>query len=271
MEVYLHIHVKTAVDGSNTGVGGTPIRHDIALETKLVSQDTVEDLGVLAGVRAVEALVGAHEAGGLCVSSVGKGPQVELVHGSVVHVSGESLLVDLGDVAVLDEGGVSHNLLLVADEVLGGGLDTGVLVTGDGLLHGDTGQIGVGGETLPVTARVGGTSKRTGDRAEKDVSALGLELLSHGKTSLVEEVLVEGGSGGNTSGEDTGVIGNSNGERTIVETETTEAETRNGENVSNTGTRCSCDHVGLLLECQLREKLLGLSKGILPSCASGIV
>ncbi|KAI6757905.1 hypothetical protein HG531_003730 [Fusarium graminearum] len=262
-----HVHVETALDGSNTGVGATPIRHDITLETELVAQDSVEELGVLTAVRAVETLVGAHEAGSLGMGGVGKGPKVKLVHGSVVHVGGESLLVDLADVAILLEGGVSHNLLLVTDKVLGSGLDTGVLVTVDGVLHGDTGQVGVGREALPVAARVGRTSKRTGDGSEKDMGTLGLELLTQCETALVEKVLVPGRCGGNTSRKNTGVVGDSDSEGTVMETETLEAETRNGDNVSNTGTGSTSDHVGLFLEGQLGEELLGFGEALFPSFA----
>jgi hypothetical protein len=205
------------------------------------------------------------------MGGVGERPEVKLVHGSVVHVGGEGLLVDLADVTILLEGGVSHNLLLVTDEVLGSGLDTGVLVTVDGLLHGDTGQVRVGGEALPVTTGVGRASKRTGDGAEEDVSALGFELLTHCETALVEEVLVPGGSGGNTSGENAGVVGDSDGERAVMETETVEAETRNGDDVSDTGTGCSSDHVGLFLESQLGDELLGFGEAVFPALTSSIV
>jgi hypothetical protein len=97
------------------------------------------------------------------------------------------------------------------------------------------------------------------------VSTLGLELLTHCETALVEELLVPRGGSGNTSGEDAGVVGNSDGERAVMKTETLEAETRNGNDVSNTRAGCTSDHVSLLLESQLGDELLGLFEALFPS------
>lgn len=55
-----------------------------------------------------------------------------------------------------------------------------------------------------------------------------------------------------------------------METETLEAETRNGDNVSNTGTGSSSNHVGLFFEGQLGEELLGFGEALFPSFASSI-
>lgn len=55
--------------------------------------------------------------------------------------------------------------MLITDEVLGSCLHTGGLVTLDGLVHADTGEVGVGGETLPVAARVCGATQRAGNGA----------------------------------------------------------------------------------------------------------
>ena len=160
-----HVHVKSTLNGRNTAMGRTPITHNVALETKFGLQDSVLGLGVLASIRAVESLVGAHERGGTGLHGVRKGPEVELVHGPVVNVGRERLLNNGVEGRVRVVGWVALSLLLVADEMLGRCLHAGVLVTHDGLVHADTSEVGVGGETLPVAARVCRATQRAGDGA----------------------------------------------------------------------------------------------------------
>ena len=109
------------------------------------------------------------------------------MHGAVVEVGGQSSDIGVGCSAVLGVDGVTGSLLLVRDEVLCSGLDTSILVTSDGLLHGNTSEVRVSSEALPVTASIGRATKRSSNRAKSYVSALSFELLTHGITTFVEQ------------------------------------------------------------------------------------
>lgn len=104
---------------------------------------------------------------------------------------------------------------------------------------------------------------------KEDVGTLGPELLSHSVSSLVEDVLVPRSSNRNTSREDTGVVCYTDGQRTILETEAGEAETRDADNVANTRSRSAGHHVGLLLDGELGREGLGLGQSILPATDAG--
>jgi hypothetical protein len=56
-----------------------PVRHDETLETELVLEDVVLEVGVLASVAVVDLVVGAHDRAGACADSLSEGPNVELV------------------------------------------------------------------------------------------------------------------------------------------------------------------------------------------------
>src|SRR4051794_19579708 len=116
------------------------------------------------------------------MNSIGKRPEVKLMHSSIIHVRRKSLLINLANIPILNKSRVSHDFLLITDEVLRSSLNTRILVSHDSLLHRNTGEVRIRRETLPVTTRVRRASKRTGDRAEEDVSTLGFELLSHCET-----------------------------------------------------------------------------------------
>jgi hypothetical protein len=142
--------------------------------------------------------------------------------------------------------------------MLRSGLDTGILVAADGLLHGDTGQVGVGSETLPVAARIGRASEGTSDRTEDNMGSLGLELLAHGIPTLVQDISIPGRCDGDTSREDRGIVGYTDGQGTVLQTETAEIEARDSHDVSDTGTGLAGDHVSLFIEGQLGDKILSL-------------
>lgn len=167
------------------------------MEPEFLLEQSIEDLGVLASIRAVQPVVRAHEARGLGAGRVGERPQVELVDGPVVDVGRDGLVAHVGDGAVRGKHRVSHDLLLVPDEVLRRGLDTGRLHAVDRLLHGDSRQVRIRREALPVAARVGGSSEGSGHGSirvsvhslltssgdilgsclpEEDMGSLGLEL-----------------------------------------------------------------------------------------------
>lgn len=106
---------------------------------------------------------------------------------------------------------------------------------------------------------------------KEDVSTLGPELLSHGISTLVEDVLVPRSSNRNTSREDAGVVCYTDGQRTILKAEAREAETRDANNVANTRSRSASHHVGLLLDGELGREGLSLGQSIFPTTdASGI-
>ena len=107
-----HVHVKTTLDGGNTGVDRTPIGHNVALKSELGLQDSVLGLGVLASIRAVESLVGAHERGSTGLDRIGEGPKVKLVQGSVVHVGRKGLLNDSVEGGVRVVGRVALSFLV---------------------------------------------------------------------------------------------------------------------------------------------------------------
>ena len=59
------VHVEAGERGLDGGVGATPVGEDEALESPVVFEHLVEGVVVLAGVVAVDAVVGAHDAGGM--------------------------------------------------------------------------------------------------------------------------------------------------------------------------------------------------------------
>lgn len=229
-----HVHIETILDRRDARVNRAPIGHDVALEAKFFLEKTVLGLRVFASVASVQPLVGAHEAGSPGMNSVGERPKVDLVHGTVIDVGRQSFKFDIRDGTVHLVGGVTLSLLFVSDEVLGGGLDTGILVTIDGQLHGHTGQIGIGSKAFPIPTGVTTSAERSSDGGESYVSALGLELFTHGVAALIEHLLVPCGSDGNARGEDARIISHTNGKRAIVEAETSEVEPLDGKDIADT-------------------------------------
>lgn len=86
-----------------------PVQHDEALKGELPLQHPVEEFAVLARVRVVDAVVGAHDGGGARADAVHKGPEVVLMEGLVVHVGGGGLDAKVG---------TAVGFLFVGDEVL---------------------------------------------------------------------------------------------------------------------------------------------------------
>jgi len=56
-----------------------PVRHDETLETELVLENVVLEVGVLASVAVVDLVVGAHDRASACADSLRERPNVELV------------------------------------------------------------------------------------------------------------------------------------------------------------------------------------------------
>jgi hypothetical protein len=63
-----HFEVKAGLDGFDSRVGAKPVRHDETFKAPLIAEDMLEDLRVLADVRAIEAVVGGHVAPGFRVT-----------------------------------------------------------------------------------------------------------------------------------------------------------------------------------------------------------
>jgi hypothetical protein len=160
--------------------------------------------------------------------------------------------------------------LFVTDVVFSGCLNTGGLVTLDSLVHADTSEVGVGGETLPVAPRVGGATQRASNGRKCNVRALCLELLAHQETSLVQNVPVPGAGGRNTSRENADIVGDTVGEGTVLEAEAVEAETFDRLDVTNARTGHTSDHLSLLFQCQLSHEGLGPLVSFFPADTSRV-
>lgn len=86
MELTRHGHVHSRKDRGNATVLGEPVRHDEALETQLVLQDSVLQPRVLAGVGVVNAVICAHDGTNTSLDRVLERPKVDLVQCSVIDV-----------------------------------------------------------------------------------------------------------------------------------------------------------------------------------------
>jgi hypothetical protein len=105
---------------------------------------------------------------------------------------------------------------------------------------------------------------------ECNVCALGFELLAHQETSLIQDVLVPGTGGRNTSRENADIVGDTVGEGTILEAEAVEAETLDRLDVTNARTGLTSDHLSLLFQCQLSHEGLGPLMSFFPTDTSRI-
>ncbi len=132
------VHIEAGERGLDGGVGAAPVGEDEALELPVALEDLVEDVVVLAGVVAVDAVVGAHDAGGFGEADGDlEGEQVGLAHGA---------LVDEGVV------GVAAGLLVVEGVVLDVAHDVvGLDAAGELADHG-AGEDGVFAGVLEVAA-----------------------------------------------------------------------------------------------------------------------
>lgn len=93
---------------------GIPIRHHISLEAELFLEQPIKGLAVLASVRVVDALVGAHDRSTPGQYGVLERPEVQLVHRLIVNVGRNRLHI----FSLVIGFGVAVNFLLVGNEVL---------------------------------------------------------------------------------------------------------------------------------------------------------
>lgn len=129
-----------------------PVRKNETLETKLVLEEVVLDVRVLARVGVVDLVssqqssaelqallitylvVRAHNTGCSSTNSISKRPQVQLVHGNIINVGAQRCL------QVTGRRSLTEVLLFISDVVLCAGHDTSCLDTLDGLGNCNTGQ-----------------------------------------------------------------------------------------------------------------------------------
>ena len=90
----------------------TPIAHDETLESKLVLQQVVKRVRVLAGVAVVDLVVAAHDARSPCADSICEWPQVELVKCHIINVGADRCC------KIVRWRSLTEMLLLVEDVVL---------------------------------------------------------------------------------------------------------------------------------------------------------
>jgi hypothetical protein len=81
-----HRHVHARPRAPHRRVLRVPVADHVPFELELLLQHPVEQPPALARPRRVELVVRAHDAGDVGFHGVGKGPQVQLVHGAVVDV-----------------------------------------------------------------------------------------------------------------------------------------------------------------------------------------
>ncbi len=90
------VHVEAGERGLDGGVGATPVGEDEALEAPVLLEDLVEGVVVLAGVVAVDVVVGAHDAGGVGVGDGDlEGEQVGLAQGAGIEDGVEGVAAGL--------------------------------------------------------------------------------------------------------------------------------------------------------------------------------
>ena len=155
------VHVEAGERGLDGGVGATPVGEDEALEAPVVLEHLVEGVVVLAGVVAVDVVVGAHDAGGMGHGDGDlEGEQVGLAHGARVEHGVE---------------GVAAGLLVVERVVLDVAHDVvGLDAHGELADHG-AGEDGVFAGVLEVAA-VARLADEVHAAADGHVVALGAQL-----------------------------------------------------------------------------------------------
>lgn len=83
------------------------------MKPKLIFQNTIEQLGILAAVRRIDSVVRAHHRRSASFDRVGKRPCVDFMHCAIVNVGRHGF----DGLALIVGAGVSLGLLLVADVI----------------------------------------------------------------------------------------------------------------------------------------------------------
>lgn len=188
-----HGDVEAALDGGLGGAGGHPVGDVVAVESPFAAQDFVDQVVVLGHRRAVDRVVGGHDAPRVGVlDDELEGRQVQLAQGA------------FGDQVVHRE---AVGLGVVGDEVLDGGADTALLYAGDVPGADPSGQVRVLAVGLEVAAAERGAVEVDGG-GEEDVDALAAGLLGEQHACAAGEFRVPGGGQGGRGGQgDRRVVG----------------------------------------------------------------
>ena len=129
---------------SNAAVMRTPISHHESLKAKLILEQMIKRIAVLTSIAIIDQIVRTHHRACARSNSIGKRPEIQLVHGLVVDVRAE-WLTDR-EVVACCFGDLTEVFLLVADVVLRACDYTCVLNTLYRFADGDAREVGVGTE-----------------------------------------------------------------------------------------------------------------------------
>jgi hypothetical protein len=139
-----------------------PITHDKSLKIELVLQEVIEGVRVLAPIRVVDLIVGAHYGTSAGFDGIGKWPdpvrqrlhedgevilpQIHLVHGLVINIGTNTL----GNVETitLSLASLAESLLFIGDEMLCACNNSSILNTSNGGINQGTSQIWIGTESF---------------------------------------------------------------------------------------------------------------------------
>jgi len=151
---------------------GLPIRHNESLEAEFALENVVLEVRVLAKLRVVRLVVGAHNGASSSADGVSERPEVQLVQSLVVHIAADSI----NKAEVLELSRRTEVLLLVVDVVLSASNDTSILDTTNSLSDSMASQVGIGREALPVATTLGVATKWTNSRTQLNINTLGAVL-----------------------------------------------------------------------------------------------
>lgn len=174
-----HLQVESCYNGSSGAVSAVPVAHDQTLPAPFLPEHLIEILGVLAARHAIDAIVRRHKRTGLGVPNSNlEGQRVNLTQRP------------LGDDALHRHAPV---LLIIAQEVLDGGLDSGALDATDESRGTKASEEGIFANGLESSSTERG-ALHVDSRAEDHMGTLGDGLLAHHLTCLFEQRLVECGT-----------------------------------------------------------------------------
>lgn len=94
-------------------------------------------------------------------------------------------------------------------------------------------------EALPIPPSISRPAQRASDRTKSNMSSLADKLVRHILTANVSQTPIPGGSGGQASREDRCEIGFSDRQRSVLEAEAVEAQTRDWSDVADAWSCCA--------------------------------
>lgn len=81
-----HSHVQAGIRTGDGAMLRVPVTHDISTEPQFLLQQSIQNALVLARPGAVDLVVGAHHGGDVGLDSVVERPEIDFVHGAIIHV-----------------------------------------------------------------------------------------------------------------------------------------------------------------------------------------